>query len=123
MNKQTQLLSIETNMLFELTYIMESMLIDLQSDANAQGKNLRFEAKRYFNTAIRSVRSLLAYVKEFKDGQKKEDFGREADELAYILLLINDRVSSDKDMDKFISTLEEMPSQLGLDLTKYKNNI
>jgi hypothetical protein len=119
-DKDVKRMSIETNMLWELADVTETMLLDLNSSLQAKGYKMKYDAKHAYNTAIRAVKNMLYYIKAYKENDTKVHFGKASDTLLYMLLLINDRITTDEEMRAFIKSIEDMPSKLNLNLEKYK---
>lgn len=112
MTKEEQIrhLAIRTNLLYVLADIAETLLMELERTFRRLGKTMRYDAKRDFNAAIRSIRRLKTDVNLCND-TRQEAFGNDADILYALLLLIVDRVGADDFIAfKLYNYIKAMPS-------------
>lgn len=108
------------NLAYVLTDVVETLLYDLRSEMNKQGYELRYDAKRNFNTAIAAIRKLKQDVDKTQFSTQ-ENFGNDSDcLLAFIRLLVDRCGDDDKKMFAFYNYIKRHPSQLGLDLSDEK---
>lgn len=86
-----------------------------------QGYELRYDAKRNFNTAIAAIRKLKQDVDKTQFSTQ-ENFGNDSDcLLAFIRLLVDRCGDDDKKMFAFYNYIKRHPSQLGLELSDEKS--
>lgn len=92
------------NLTYVLTDVVETLLYDLRSEMGKQGYELRYDAKRNFNTAIAAIRKLKQDVDKTQFSTQ-ENFGNDSDcLLAFIRLLIDRCGDDDKKMFEFLIT-------------------
>ena len=92
------------NLTYVLTDVVETLLYDLRSEMGKQGYELRYDAKRNFNTAIAAIRKLKQDVDKTQFSTQ-ENFGNDSDcLLAFIRLLIDRCGDDDKRCLNFIIT-------------------
>jgi hypothetical protein len=82
------------NIVFILTDIVETNLMDLLHFMRKEGCVMKHEAKRDFNTAIAAIKRLKHHVDKCS-AETQGDFGDESDMLNAVLLTIVDRVGDD----------------------------
>lgn len=102
---------VETNLLFALVDVMETLLMDMEQEMLRHGRGLHYSLKRYFNQAMHGVRGVKAEVKHIAP-DAQEAFGYDADILYALLVLTVDRTGED-DMEAFklYNYLKAMPSR------------
>ena len=66
------------NLTYVLTDVVETLLYDLRSEMGKQGYELRYDAKRNFNTAIAAIRKLKQDVDKTQF-YTQENFGNDSD--------------------------------------------
>lgn len=123
MNKQEfeKQLAIKTNLLYCLTDVLESQLMDVEADLRKIGSALRFESKRNYNTAIRGIRGIKFDVAGISM-QSQIEFGDEADMLAALLLTLFDRCgTSPMLLYRFYEYIRSFPSTLHMNMESYEN--
>ena len=109
------------NLAYVLTDVVETLLYDLRSEMGKQGYELRYDAKRNFNTAIAAIRKLKQDVDKTQFSTQ-ENFGNDSDcLLAFIRLLVDRCGDDDKKMFAFYNYIKRHPSQLGLELSDEKS--
>lgn len=92
------------NLTYVLTDVVETLLYDLRSEMGKQGYELRYDAKRNFNTAIAAIRKLKQDVDKTQFSTQ-ENFGNDSDcLLAFIRLLVDRCGDDDKRCLNFIIT-------------------
>jgi hypothetical protein len=100
------------NLTYVLTDVVETLLYDLRSEMGKQGYELRYDAKRNFNTAIAAIRKLKQDVDKTQFSTQ-ENFGNDSDcLLAFIRLLIDRCGDDDKKMFEFYNYIKRFPSNL-----------
>lgn len=114
--KRTDNMNTLTNIVYILTDVLETNLMDMEQEYRRHGYALHHEAKRQFNAAIHAIRRLKADINKCSYGEQ-ESFGNDADMVNALLLTMLDRVGDD-DMQafKFFDYIKSFPSKLGLDL-------
>lgn len=104
-------MTIHTNLLFLLTDVAETLMMDVQEMLKKEGYGLRHEAKRNFNTAIHSLRKLKDTVNTCKE-ETQESFGNDSDCMYEFIKLLIDRCGEDDEkMFKFYNYIKQFPSQ------------
>lgn len=105
-----------TNIVFVLADVLESNLISMQDEFKKNGFELRHEAKRSFNTALANIKKLRREVDKCSESTQ-DNFGKDADMLNALMLMIIDRCGDD-DMFHFklYNYIKSFPSKLNLDL-------
>lgn len=105
-----------TNIVYILTDVLETNLMDMESAYRREGYGLRHDVKRQYNAAIHAIRRLKADINKCSAGEQ-ESFGNDADMVNALLLTLLDRVGDDDMLAfKFFNYLKAFPSKLGLDL-------
>ena len=107
------------NLTYVLTDVVETLLYDLRSEMGKQGYELRYDAKRNFNTAIAAIRRLKQDVDKTQFSTQ-ENFGNDSDCLLAFIRLLVDRCGDD-DKKMFAFYIKSHPSQLGLELSDEKS--
>lgn len=109
------------NLTYVLTDVVETLLFDLRDEMGKQGYELRYDAKRNFNTAIAAIRRLKQDIDKTHPSTQ-EDFGNDSDSLlAFIRLLVDRCGDDDRKMFEFYNYIKRFPSQVGLELSDEKN--
>ena len=112
----TDKLITRTNLVYVLTDILETNLLEMQVEFKKQGLELRHDAKRNFNTAIASIKKLKRDLNHCSD-DTQDKFGNDADMVNTLLLTLIDRVGDDDMLAyKFFNYIKQFPSKLGLEL-------
>lgn len=100
------------NLTYVLTDVVETLLYDLRSEMGKQGYELRYDAKRNFNTAIAAIRKLKQDVDKTQFSTQ-ENFGNDSDcLLAFIRLLIDRCGDDDKKMFEFYNYIKRFRHNL-----------
>lgn len=98
------------NLAYVLTDVVETLLYDLRSEMGKQGYELRYDAKRNFNTAIAAIRKLKQDVDKTQFSTQ-ENFGNDSDcLLAFTRLLVDRCGDDDKKMFAFYNYIKRHPS-------------
>lgn len=114
--KGTDRMNTITNIVYVLTDVLETNLLDMQAEFKKHGFELRHDAKRNFNTAIASIRKLKRDLDSCSDSTQ-ENFGNDADMLNAMLLTLVDRCGDDDEFAfKLYNYIKSFPSKLGLEL-------
>lgn len=114
--KGTDRLNTITNIVYVLTDVLESNLLDMQSEFKKQGFGLRHDAKRNFNTAIASIKKLKRDLDSCSE-KTQTNFGNDADMVNAMLLTLIDRCGDDDEFAfKMFNYIKSFPSKLNLDL-------
>ena len=82
------------NLTYVLVDVVETLLYDLRSEMGKQGYELRYDAKRNFNTAIAAIRKLKQDVDKTQFSTQ-ENFGNDSDCLLAFIRLLVDRCGDD----------------------------
>lgn len=108
-----------TNIVYILTDVLETNLMDMEAAYRREGYGLRHDVKRQYNAAIHAIhaiRRLKADINKCSDSEQ-ESFGNDADMVNALLLTLLDRVGDDDLLAfKFFNYIKSFPSKLGLDL-------
>lgn len=114
--EDTRRMSVLTNIVYVLTDVLETNLLDMEEEFRRRGFALRHEPKRNFNTAIAAIRRLKSDVNKCTPAMQ-ENFGNDADIINALLLTVIDRIGDD-DMLAFrlFNYIKAMPSRLHLEL-------
>lgn len=111
----TDKLNTITNIVFVLTDVLETNLLDMQQEFKKQGFELRHDSKRNFNTAIASIKKLKRDVNHCSSSTQ-ENFGNDADMVNALLLTTIDRCGDDDEFAfKLYNYIKSFPSKLNLD--------
>lgn len=112
----TDKLNTITNIVFVLTDVLETNLLDMQQEFKKQGFELRHDSKRNFNTAIASIKKLKRDINHCSDATQ-ENYGNDSDMVNALLLTLIDRCGDDdKFAFKMYNYIKSFPSKLNLDL-------
>ncbi|MCD7923654.1 MAG: hypothetical protein LUI85_02720 [Bacteroides sp.] len=112
----TDKLNTKTNLVYVLTDVLETNLLEMQVEFKKQGFELRHDAKRNFNTAIASIKKLKRDLDSCSDSTQ-ENFGNDADVVNALLLTIIDRCGDDDEFAfKLFNYIKSFPSKLNMDL-------
>ena len=82
------------NLTYVLTDVVETLLLDMRSEMKKQGYDLRYDAKRNFNTAIAAIRRLKQDVDKTQFSTQ-ENFGDDSDCLLAFIKMLIDRCGDD----------------------------
>lgn len=107
-----------TNLLFVLTDIIETNLMDMEQEYAKHGKVFRQDMKRNYNKAIHAIKCIKGEVAKCSQ-VTQNDYGNDADTLNAVILTLIDRVGDDDMMlFRIYEYIKAMPSklELGLDL-------
>lgn len=112
----TDKLNTITNIVFVLTDVLETNLLDMQQEFKKQGFELRHDSKRNFNTAIASIKKLKRDINHCSDATQ-ENYGNDSDMVNAMLLTLIDRCGDDDEFAfKMYNYIKSFPSKLNLDL-------
>lgn len=112
----TDKLNTLTNIVFVLTDVLETNLLDMQQEFKKQGFELRHDAKRNFNTAIAAIKRLKSDVNHCSDSTQ-ENYGNDSDMVNAMLLTLIDRCGDDDEFAfKLFNYIKSFPSKLNLEL-------
>lgn len=112
----TDKLNTKTNLVYVLTDVLETNLLEMQVEFKKQGFELRHDAKRNFNTAIASIKKLKRDL-DSCSASTQENFGNDADIVNALLLTLIDRCGDDDEFAfKLFNYIKSFPSKLNLDL-------
>lgn len=94
MQETTQLNTL-TNIVFVLTDVLETNLLEMQQQYKKEGFELRHDSKRNFNTAIAAIKRLKSDVNHCSESTQ-ENFGNDSDMVNAMLLTLIDRCGDDE---------------------------
>ena len=119
-NKNTRLctdkLNTITNIVFVLTDVLETNLLEMQQQYKKEGFELRHDSKRNFNTVIAAIKRLKSDVNHCSKSTQ-ENFGNDSDMVNAMLLTLIDRCGDDDNLAyKMYEYIKSFPSKLNLDL-------
>lgn len=83
----TDKLNTITNIVFVLTDILETNLLEMQQQYKKEGFELRHDSKRNFNTAIAAIKRLKSDVNHCSESTQ-ENFGNDSDMVNAMLLTL-----------------------------------
>ena len=86
MQETTQLNTL-TNIVFVLTDVLETNLLEMQQQYKKEGFELRHDSKRNFNTAIAAIKRLKSDVNHCSESTQ-ENFGNDSDMVNAMLLTL-----------------------------------
>lgn len=116
MQQGTDNLNTLANIVYILTDVLETNLMDMQEAFKKQGCALRHDVKRNYNTAIHAIKCIKRDISHL-NGSTQESFGRDADMTNAILLTLIDRCGDDDELAfRFYNYIKSFPSKLGLRL-------
>lgn len=109
-------LNTRTNIVFVLTDVLETNLMDMENEYRKQGFGLRHDTKRNYNTTIASIKKIKRDVDHCSQ-ETQENFGNDADVVNALLLTLIDRCGDDDELAfKFYNYIKSFPSKLKLNL-------
>lgn len=112
----TDKLNTITNIVFVLTDVLETNLLEMQQQYKKEGFELRHDSKRNFNTAIAAIKRLKSDVNHCSESTQK-NFGNDSDMVNAMLLTLIDRCGDDDNLAyKMYEYIKSFPSKLNLDL-------
>ena len=112
----TDKLNTITNIVFVLTDVLETNLLEMQQQYKKEGFELRHDSKRNFNTAIAAIKRLKSDVNHCSESTQ-ENFGNDSDMVNAMLLTLIDRCGDDDNLAyKMYEYIKYFPSKLHLDL-------
>ena len=112
----TDKLNTITNIVFVLTDVLETNLLEMQQQYKKEGFELRHDSKRNFNTAIAAIKRLKSDVNHCSESTQ-ENFGNDSDMVNAMLLTLIDRCGDDDNLAyKMYEYIKSFPSKLNLDL-------
>lgn len=120
-NKNTRLCKEQTNntitnIVFVLTDVLETNLLEMQQQYKKEGFELRHDSKRNFNTVIAAIKRLKSDVNHCSESTQ-ENFGNDSDMVNAMLLTLIDRCGDDDNLAyKMYEYIKSFPSKLNLDL-------
>lgn len=116
MQQGTDNLNTLTNIVYVLTDVLETNLMDMQEAFKKQGCALRHDVKRNYNTAIYAIRCIKRDIAHL-ESSTQENFGHDADITNALLLTLIDRCGDDDELAfRFYNYIKSFPSKLGLRL-------
>lgn len=83
----TDKLNTITNIVFVLTDVLETNLLEMQQQYKKEGFELRHDSKRNFNTAIAAIKRLKSDVNHCSESTQ-ENFGNDSDMVNAMLLTL-----------------------------------
>ena len=86
----TDKLNTITNIVFVLTDVLETNLLEMQQQYKKEGFELRHDSKRNFNTAIAAIKRLKSDVNHCSESTQ-ENFDNDSDMVNAMLLTLIDR--------------------------------
>ena len=104
----TDKLNTITNIVFVLTDVLETNLLEMQQQYKKEGFELRHDSKRNFNTAIAAIKRLKSDVNHCSESTQ-ENFGNDSDMVNAMLLTLID--SCDRWQRKFNGKNNSEPVQ------------
>ena len=106
---------IHSNLLFLMADIMEMLMTDVREMFRAEGFELKHEAKRNFNTALKALKNLRHGCIETCSMSTQEDFANDADNMYETIKLIIDRCGENDDkLFRFYEYIKSFPSECGM---------
>ena len=112
----TDKLNTITKIVFVLTDVLETNLLEMQQQYKKEGFELRHDSKRNFNTAIAAIKRLKSDVNHCSESTQ-ENFGNDSDMVNAMLLTLIDRCGDDDNLAyKMYEYIKSFPSKLNLDL-------
>lgn len=114
MQQGTDNLNTLTNIVYVLTDVLETNLMDMQEAFKKQGCALRHDVKRNYNTAIHAIRCIKRDIAHL-ESSTQENFGHDADITNALLLTLIDRCGDDDEL-ALDSTTTSSPFLLNLGL-------
>lgn len=112
----TDKLNTITNIVFVLTDVLETNLLEMQQQYKKEGFELRHDSKRNFNTAIAAIKRLKSDV-DHCSSSTQENYGNDADMINAMLLTLIDRCGDDDEFAfKLFNYIKSFPSKLNLEL-------
>ena len=101
----TDKLNTITNIVFVLTDVLETNLLEMQQQYKKEGFELRHDSKRNFNTAIAAIKRLKSDVNHCSESTQ-ENFGNDSDMVnAMLLTLMTDAVMMTTSLIRCTNTL------------------
>ena len=105
-----------TNIVFVLTDVLETNLLEMQQQYKKEGFELRHDSKRNFNTAIAAIKRLKRNL-DHCSANAQENYGNDADMINAMLLTLIDRCGDDDEFAfKLFNYIKSFPSKLNLEL-------
>ncbi len=112
----TDKLNTMTNIVYVITDVLETNLMEMQQQYRKEGYELRHDAKRNFNTAIASIKKLKRDLNHCTQ-ETQGNFGNDADMVNAMLLTVIDRCGdNDKLLYRLYEYVQSFPSKLGLEI-------
>ena len=112
----TDKLNTVTNIVFVLTDVLETNLLEMQQQYKKEGFELRHDSKRNFNTAIAAIKRLKRNL-DHCSANAQENYGNDADMINAMLLTLIDRCGDDDEFAfKLFNYIKSFPSKLNLEL-------
>ena len=104
------------NIVFVLTDVLETNLMEMQQTFRKEGFELRHDTKRNFNTAIAAIKRLRRDLDHCSE-TTQENFGNDSDMVNAMLLTLIDRCGDDDEFAyRMYEYIKSFPSKLDLDL-------
>lgn len=112
----TDKLNTITNIVFVLTDVLETNLLEMQQQYKKEGFELRHDSKRNFNAAIAAIKRLKRDL-DHCSANTQENYGNDADMVNAMLLTLIDRCGDDDEFAfKLFNYIKSFPSKLSLEL-------
>ncbi len=112
----TDKLNTITNIVFVLTDVLETNLLEMQQQYKKEGFELRHDSKRNFNAAIAAINRLKRDL-DHCSANTQENYGNDADMINAMLLTLIDRCGDDDEFAfKLFNYIKSFPSKLNLEL-------
>lgn len=112
----TDKLNTITNIVFVLTDVLETNLLEMQQQYKKEGFELRHDSKRNFNTAIAAIKRLKRDL-DHCSPNTQENYGNDADMINAMILTLIDRCGDDDEFAfKLFNYIKSFPSKLNLEL-------
>ena len=110
----TDKLNTITKIVFVLTDVLETNLLEMQQQYKKEGFELRHDSKRNFNTAIAAIKRLKSDVNHCSESTQ-ENFGNDSDMVNAMLLTLIDRCGDDVNLAyKMYEYIKSLPCKLNL---------
>lgn len=111
---ETNKMDVLTNLLFVLTDVIETNLMEMEQEYAKNGKVFRQDMKRNYNNAIYAIKCIKNEVSKCS-ATTQNDYGNDSDTINAVLLTLIDRVGDDDMMlFRIYEYIKSMPSKLKL---------
>ncbi len=99
--------------------VLECLMIDIEQMYEKDGKIIKFNARKEFDSTLFHARRFLKSVRS-NSMESQEMFGEDADEIKKLVILYIDRVGGDKERTKlFMQYLQNTSPVANLDLKQF----